>query len=223
MRVLLVEDEAELAALVAARFGEGGLIVDQFGCLADALEAVATTGYSLAVCDRRLPDGDGADLVGVLRRSQPDCPVILLTAMDSLNDRIDGLDAGADDYITKPFAFDELMARVRVQLRRSQGGRAMPVAEVGGLRFDLSSREVWVDGEPLALHRRELALLGALVARAGRVVTRDSLTEQVYGFDDDIQSNALDAMVSRLRRRLESAGVMIHTIRGVGYMLTKAP
>lgn len=222
MRVLLVEDEAELAALVAAKFGENGLIVDRFGCLADAVEAVETTAYSLAVCDRRLPDGDGADLVATLRRLQPDCPVILLTAMDAIGDRIDGLDAGADDYITKPFAFDELMARIRVQLRRTQGTRAMAVTQVGSLRFDLSSREVWVEDQPLTLHRRELALLGALMTRSGRVVTRESLIGQVYGFDDEIQSNALDAMVSRLRRRLESAGVAVHTIRGVGYMLTKA-
>lgn len=220
MRVLLVEDETEMAGLIAGRLAAHGLIVDHFTCLAEAEEAVVGAPYGLAICDRRLPDGDGARLVAVLRRHRPDCAVILLTAMDAVGERIDGLDAGADDYISKPFHFDELMARIRVQLRR-HGPHVLPGIEIGRVRFDPSSREAWLDDRPMLLPRRELALLGALMARGGRVVPRDLLTEQIYGYDDEIQSNALDALVSRLRRRIEGAGLAIHTIRGVGYMLAK--
>lgn len=222
MRLLLVEDEPELAATIAARLISEGFVVDAFGTLGDAIEAVMTTEYRAVLLDRRLPDGDGLSLLPVLRTRPATPPVIVLTALDDVPDRVAGLDAGAADYLIKPFAFDELLARLRVLFRRSDGSAAPDAPmTIGGLSYDLSRREPSVGGKALNLPRRELAILDALVRRAGRVVLREHLESQVYGFDDDIRSNALEAHISRLRRRLTDAGagVTVHGIRGVGYML----
>lgn len=223
MRILLVEDEPELAATTAARLTSEGFVVDQLGTLGDAIEAVMTTQYRAVLLDRRLPDGDGLSLLPVLRTRPSPPPVIVLTALDEIPDRVAGLDAGAEDYLIKPFAFAELLARLRVLFRRdgTPSSGPGPNVTIGKLVYDLGSREAEVDGASLGLPRRELAILDVLVRRAGRVVLREHLEEQVYGFDDDIQSNALEAQISRLRKRLTDAGagVAVHGIRGVGYML----
>lgn len=222
MRLLLVEDEPELAAAIAARLTSEGFVVDAFGTLGDAIEAVMTTEYRAVLLDRRLPDGDGLSLLPVLRTRPATPPVIVLTALDDVPDRVAGLDAGAADYLIKPFAFDELLARLRVLFRRSDASAAPDSAvTIGRLSYDLSRREPSVGAKALNLPRRELAILDALVRRAGRVVLREHLESQVYGFDDDIRSNALEAHISRLRKRLTDAGagVTVHGIRGVGYML----
>jgi len=223
MRILLVEDEPELAATTASRLTTEGFVVDQFGTLGDAIEAVMTTQYRAVLLDRRLPDGDGLSLLPVLRTRPSPPPVIVLTALDEIPDRVAGLDAGAEDYLIKPYAFDELLARLRVLFRRdgTASSWSAPNVKVGNLAYDLSAREATVDGASLALPRRELSILDVLVRRVGRVVLREHLEEQVYGFDDDIQSNALEAQISRLRKRLADAGagVVVHGIRGVGYML----
>ncbi|PWB94275.1 response regulator [Methylosinus sporium] len=223
MRVLLVEDETEMAHALALRLGRSGFIADHVGALVDAREALACHRYGLAILDRRLPDGDGLELLPELRRLQPDARILILTACEAVSERVSGLDAGADDYLAKPVDFDELMARVRACLRRALGAVAPPVV-IGRLSFDLAAREVFVDGAPAVLHRRELALLETLVRSAGRIVLRARLVEEVYGFDDNVDVNALNILVSRLRKRLGDLGaeVEIHSARGIGYMLARA-
>lgn len=223
MRVLFVEDEPEMARLVAVNVGAAGFTVDRVTSIGDADAALKVARYALVLLDRRLPDGDGLTLIGRVRRTQPGVPVIVLSALDAVHDRVRGLDKGADDYLPKPFDTDELLARIRAALRRPGAEDAPPVA-CGRLAFDLSSRSVTIGGAPLTLKRRELALLESLIRRAGRVVQRETLVEEIYGFDDDIQSNTLDAHVSRLRNRLSDLGaeVLIHPIRGVGYLLDRA-
>ena len=223
MRILLIEDEPAMARLVAEHVKANGFVVDQVGLIGDAEAALAVARYELVLLDRRLPDGDGITLLGRIRREQPGAGVIVLTALDAVRDRIRGLDAGADDYLVKPFDADELMARMRAALRRP-GGEAPPPIICGRLAFEPASREVTVAGERVILKRRELALLECLMRRVRRVVQRETLIEEVYGFDDEIQSNTLDAHVSRLRSRLAdlAAGIAIHPVRGVGYFIDEA-
>jgi DNA-binding response OmpR family regulator len=220
MRLLIVEDESELAALVAAALRKAGLIADVVGTLEDALTATAAVDYDAAVLDLGLPDGDGTALLRALRDRRSGTSVLVLTARDALESRIAGLDAGADDYLLKPFHTEELLARVRALLRRPRGPLATRLA-LGNVAFDPASREAEVATRPVALPRRELALLELLLRRAGRVVTREVIESQIYGFEDEVGPNALEVQVHRLRRRLAEAGatVTIHTLRGVGYMI----
>jgi len=224
VRVLLVEDEPELGATLAARLNGEGFVVDHMSSLGEAIEAVMGADYRAVLLDRRLPDGDGLSLLPVIRTRKSPPPVIVLTAMDDVPDRVAGLDAGAEDYLLKPFAYAELLARLRVLLRRSGVEALANRVTLGRLEYDLSAREPSVAGTSLVLPRRELAILDTLMRRAGRVVLREHLEAQVYGFDDEISSNALEAHVSRLRRRLADAraGVILHGVRGVGYMLRVA-
>lgn len=224
MRVLLVEDEPDMARALGLRLGRSGFIVDHVSALDDARAALSCHRYALALVDRRLPDGDGLYLLPELRRLEPGIRILVLTACEAVTDRICGLDAGADDYLAKPFDVDELMARIRACLRRP-GREPPPPVVIGALSFDLASREVSVGGRPVVLHRLELALLETLVRHAGRIVLRDKLHDEVYGFDDNVQGNALNILVSRLRKRLQdlNASVEIHAARGIGYMLTKYP
>lgn len=212
-----------MSALVARNVGAAGFAVDRVASVADADAALAVARYALVLLDRRLPDGDGLTLMRHIRRAQPGVPVIVLSALDGVVERVRGLDEGADDYLSKPFDTDELLARIRAALRRPGAEDAPPIL-CGRLGFNPSTRMVTIDGAPLALKRRELAVLESLVRRVGRVVQRDTLIEEVYGFDDDIQSNTLDAHVSRLRARLAELGadVLIHPVRGVGYLLDRA-
>lgn len=220
MRVLLVEDEPEMAAVLLAALRNSNIITDHVATIAAAKEAVRLNSYDALLLDRSLPDGDGVELIAEARRGQQAVPVIMLTARGDLRDRIEGLDLGADDYLAKPFAVEELLARLRAILRRP-GAIETESLCMGRLHFDLRNREARIDDTPLELPRRELLVLEALMRRGGRTVERSSLEEAVYGMDDEIQSNALDAHVSRVRRKLEAAGaaVEIHTIRGVGYLI----
>ncbi len=195
-------------------------IVDHVSMLADAEEAARNLPYDVILLDRQVPDGDGLAIIPKLRAAGIATPVIVLTARGDLDDRIDGLDTGADDYLVKPFAVEELLARLRAVLRRPGDVRS-EVVSLGRLSYDFGCHDVLIDGERLELPRRELLVFEALARRIGRTVPRHALEEAVYGFADDIQSNTLDAHVSRLRRKLASveAGLEIHPVRGIGYLM----
>ena len=198
-----------------------GFAVDAVGRGEDALAALAAVAYDALVLDLGLPDLDGTEVLAALReRGAGGLPVLVLTARDALDDRVRGLDAGADDYLVKPFALAELEARLRAVLRRP-GGRGGSVHACGRLGFDAAARAAAVDGSPLDLPRREAALLEELLRAAGRVVVKDLLEERLYGADEPVTPNALEATASRLRRRLAEAGagVRVETKRGIGYRL----
>jgi len=223
MRVLLVEDEPEMASALAAALTRHDIVVDHAPTLAAAERALMASVHDAVLLDRQLPDGDGLDLIPKLRARAVETPIIVLTARGELVDRIAGLDTGADDYLAKPFAVEEVLARLRAVLRRPSN--VVPDAiRIGRLVFDLAHREASVDETPLVLPRRELLVLETLLRRRGRTVLRGALEEAVYGFDDEVQSNALDTHVSRLRSKLACANaqVEIHGIRGVGYLLREA-
>jgi DNA-binding response OmpR family regulator len=218
MRVLLVEDEKDMAAVLTASLSRHDIVVDHARTLEIAEEASRSGVHDAVLLDRTLPDGDGLSLIPMLRRERPGVPVIVLSALGSPDHRVAGLDHGADDYLAKPFSTDELLARLRAVMRRpAQLGESL--VTVGNLQFNLTQRQAEIDGQPLDLTRRELLALEILVRRTGRTVSRSALEEAVYGYDDEIASNSLDAHISRLRRKLESAGVEIHALRGLGYLL----
>jgi DNA-binding response OmpR family regulator len=223
VRVLLVEDEDEFAATLRGALQRERFVVDHADRLSVAKESVLSGSYDLVLLDRTLPDGDGLSLVSTVRAENPGIPIIVLSARGEVFDRVAGLDEGADDYLIKPFALDEMFARIRAVRRRPTdlGGEEI---RVGSLVFDITNDEASVDGVRLELPRRELRVLATLVRRRGRTVLRESLEKAVYGYDDDVQSNTLDSHVSRLRRRLAEAGaqIEIHAIRGVGYLLRVA-
>jgi DNA-binding response OmpR family regulator len=196
MRILLVEDEIEFADTVRGALERERFVVDHVDRLTLAREAARSVSYDLVLLDRTLPDGDGLSLVAALRAGNPGLPIIVLSARGELLDRVVGLDEGADDYLVKPFALEEMFARMRAVSRRPA---------------DLGAEEIMVGA----------LVLAALVKRRGRTVLRESLERAVYGFDDEVQSNTLDSHISRLRRKLTEAGarIEIHAIRGVGYLL----
>jgi len=225
MRVLLVEDHGAMREMIAAHLRERGFAVDPVACGEDALAATATAAYDAVILDLGLPDMDGMAVLRRLRGGRhPDVPALILTARDSVEARVGGLDAGADDYILKPFDLAELDARLRAVLRRP-GARREPVHLFGDLRFDTASRTASAAGTDLDLTRREASLLEELIRAAGRIVVKDALEDRLYGFDDDVSGNALEATVSRLRRKLASTGsmVQVEATRGIGYRLVAAP
>jgi two-component system OmpR family response regulator len=224
MKLLLAEDDRLLGQSLENRLHAAGFVVDWVVTGEEAEAAAATSPYPLAILDRRLPDGDGISRIAALRHFRPDIRIIVLTALDATLEKIGGLNAGADDYLTKPIDPDELIARVRAALRRP-GGAVQPPVECGNLSYDPQNREFRVGGKPVIFKRRELLILETLVMRARRVVQRQIFMDQVYGFNEDVQSNTLEAQISRLRVKLGElgAGVIIHPVRGVGYMLTEAP
>ncbi|WP_218838539.1 response regulator transcription factor [Halopseudomonas pelagia] len=223
VRILLVEDELQLAETLRAALERERFIVDHADRLASAREAALLTSFDLVLLDRTLPDGEGLALVPVLRANNPGLPIIVLSARGEVSDRILGLDEGADDYLIKPFALDEMLARIRA-IRRRPADLAGEEIRAGSLVFDLSNEEVAVAGVRMELPRRELRVLAALLKRRGRTVLRESLEQAVFGFDDEVQSNTLDSHISRLRRKLQEtgAGIEIHAIRGVGYLLRES-
>jgi two-component system OmpR family response regulator len=223
MRLLLVEDEPDMAALVRAALAKHDFVTDCVPSIEFAIEAIETVAHDLIILDRQLGDGDGASLIAHIRKRRPHTPIVVLSAMGGTNDRIEGLNLGADDYLAKPFVVDELVARLRAVLRRPSQVETAPLS-MGNLSLDLNHGEVFVDGGKVDLPRREYLVLESLMRRAGRTVRRAVLEEDVYGSDDEIQSNSLEAHISRLRRKLADAGssVEIHPVRGVGYLLRQS-
>lgn len=219
MRVLLVEDHVPLADAVSDALRRAGFTVDHAASADDAVEMAALADHALVILDRGLPDGDGLRVLPKLRDNGR-VPVIVLTARDQLADRLAGLDGGADDYVVKPVEMPELVARCRAVLRRP-GDRSGTTLRIGPLELDTAARSATVHGAAVALGRREVTVLEHLMRATGRVVPRGALEEAVYGFDDDVGQNALDASVSRLRRALKAAGcpTPIVTVRGLGWML----
>ncbi|HEX4741795.1 MAG TPA: response regulator [Caulobacteraceae bacterium] len=220
MRLLVVEDEARICELIEEGLKEAGFVVDAVGALGDAELALAGVPYDIIILDLGLPDGDGLVLLQTLGRAAERPPVLVLTARDSVEDRVSGLDAGADDYLIKPFAMVELVARVKALLRRP-GGALGVLLEAGNLSLDTVGRDVKVGDQVLALPRQELAILEHLMRRLGRVVPKVVLEEKLYGMGDELGSNAIPVHVHHLRRRLGEAHAdcVIHTVRGVGYFL----
>ncbi len=221
MRVLLVEDHHAMRELIAGHLRGRGLAVDAVERGDEALAAMAVAGYDAVILDLGLPDMDGMEVLRRLRGSrQPGLPALILTARDSIEARVGGLDAGADDYILKPFDLAELEARLRAVLRRP-GLRREAVHRHGDLSFEPASRTAAVDGTRLDLTRREASVLEELIRAAGQIVVKDALEDRLYGFDDDVSGNALEASVSRLRRKLATAGSAtgIEATRGIGYRL----
>ena len=196
------------------------VLADHVSTISDADVLARDGSYDVLVLDRRLPDGEGLNLVSALRRSKHSVPILVLTALGSVDHRVDGLDAGADDYLAKPFAIEELLARLRALHRRCPS-ISDRYAIFGNLSIDQRSNEVSVAGSILELRRREYLALEALMRRPNRIVTRSNLIEAVYTLDDEIESNALDAHISRIRKKLAQAGatVEIRAVRNIGYLI----
>lgn len=215
---MIIEDDAALARGISALLRAGGHAVDHVATGEDALSVVGSEPYALVILDVGLPDIDGFTILAELRRRGDRTPVLMLTARDALDDRVRGLDLGADDYLRKPFEPEELEARVRA-LGRRRGGDPTPQITVGALTINRSTGIADVAGRPLDLRRRELAVLDALATRAGQVVPRERLIGEVFGFDEPVGGNAIEVHITRLRGKLAPDGPGIRTIRGVGYML----
>jgi len=220
MRVLIVEDDAGIASGLAATLKSSGYAVDVTPTLALATAALRVEPFDLVLLDLGLPDGDGLDWLRAVRQSGQVMPVLIMTARDSLPDRVAGLDEGADDYVVKPFEPEELLARMRVALRRSEG-RASPLLHHGELMVDPAAHTVTRNGEPVVLRAKEFALLLALLRGSGQVLSRQRLEQALYGFDEVLDSNALEVHMHHLRRKLGDDWVK--TVRGVGYFVPVPP
>ena len=224
MRVLVVEDDPTIASFVAKGLEEAGFAVDVAGDGDRGLHLAATVPYDAAVLDIMLPGRDGLSIIEDLRRRRVNVPVLILSARHSVDDRVRGLQAGGDDYLTKPFAFSELLARVQALIRRSHGSPDPTRLVVGDLTLDLVSRKVDRAGRPLDLRPREFALLEYLMRNAGRVVSKTMIMEHVWNYSFDPRTNVVDVLVFRLRERVDKDfdKKMIQTVRGIGYVLQEA-
>ncbi|MBG4599185.1 response regulator [Pseudomonas aeruginosa] len=219
MHVLLTEDDDLIASGIVAGLNAQGLTVDRVASAADTQALLQVARFDVLVLDLGLPDEDGLRLLQRLRQQGVDLPVLVLTARDAVTDRVAGLQAGADDYLLKPFDLRELGARLHTLQRRS-AGRGVNVIEHGRLSYDPSTRETWLDGRPVELSRREQALLQALLNNRGRILSGEQLKDSVYGFGDEVESNALNVHIHHLRRKLGNA--IVQTVRGLGYRLGPA-
>lgn len=218
MRLLIVEDDAALTRGLLKAFRGDGLAVDHVSCGQDALDLVKIEPYSALILDLGLPDLDGLTVLKRMRAMQITTPILILTARDGTSDRVNGLDHGADDYLSKPFAVKELEARVRALIRRGQGSPD-PILTLGLLKFDRTTGAAYLGDDILELTRRERSVLETLVSRAGTVVPKTRLAAAVFAYDDAVSPNALEVYVARLRRKLENSGLEILTVRGLGYLL----
>jgi two-component system OmpR family response regulator len=225
MRILLIEDDSSVAQFIVRGFREGGHTIDHADNGKDGLFLATTEDYDALIVDRMLPKVDGLSIIRTLRASDDHTPALILSALGQVDDRVKGLQAGADDYLTKPFAFSELEARLDALARRSQG-KATTETElsVGDLEMDLLSREVRRGGKTIALQPRDFQLLEYLMRHAGQVVTRTMLLESVWDYHFDPQTNVIDVHISRLRAKVDKEfdSQLIQTIRGAGYKIDAA-
>ena len=219
MRLLVVEDDEILRDAVETGLALAGFTVDAVDTIEDARAAAAGWTYDAVVLDLTLPDGDGLDLLENWRKQGSAVPVLLLTARNAIQDRIAGLDGGADDYLGKPFDLNELAARVRAIARRAQG-RATPLLQNGEVCLDPARREVIKSGRPVSLSRREFTILQAMMEQPGRLLSRAQLEERLYGWQEEVESNAVEVHIHNLRAKLGRE--MIETIRGEGYRVSRA-
>jgi two-component system OmpR family response regulator len=223
MRILIAEDDEVLADGLCRAMRQAGYAVD---CVGDGLDAdlmlKGEQPFDLAILDLGLPRLDGLQVLRSLRERNRQVPVIILTARDGVEDRVKGLDLGADDYLVKPFSLPELEARVRALLRRGQCG-VNPVFTYGALTFDSIGRRAAINGEALELTPRELGVLEALMSYIGWVVSKEQMLERLYSYSEEASGNAIEVYIHRLRKKIEPAGVTIRTIRGLGYIIDKAP
>lgn len=223
MRILVVEDNKELVGLLAKALGRAGLDVDSTGNAGDAEICLKTMHYAAVVLDLGLPDADGLAVLDQMQRRRDRTPVLILSARGGLDDRVTGLHKGASDYVVKPFAMDELVARLQALLRRSPGPQGNVLA-LGNVSFDSEGPQATVGGKLLLLPAREAEVLEILLKRSGRTVSHEALESQVFGMSQNVSSNAIEVYIHRLRHMLADAGanVAIHTIRGVGYLMEVA-
>ena len=224
MKILLIEDDGKAARLLSKGLAEEGFVVDVARSAQEADEAVTATEHDLIILDWLLPDKDGLTVCRELRERRVSTPILMLTARDAVKDRVTGLNAGADDYLTKPFVFDELIARVHALLRRSELTRPV-VITVSDLALDPLSHRVTRAGVPIGLTPKEYAILESLMRQAGVVVSRSRLAERVWADEAEVDDNLVDVHVSRLRRKIDAPGMvaLIHTVRGRGYLLGIEP
>ena len=222
MRVLLVEDNAELADLLVPALNRHGFAADVMNSAANAEEAMATTSYAAVILDLGLPDEDGLLLLKRLRKAGANVQVLILTARGSVADRVDGLQAGADDYLTKPFAVEELAARLQALLRRP-GEMLSQSLKVGELSLDPQSRQVAIAGRPEPFSAREVDILEQLMRRTGRVVQKGYVEDHLFGLNAPVGSNAVEVAIHRLRKHLQAldARAAVHTVKGVGYFIAE--
>jgi two-component system OmpR family response regulator len=220
MRILLVEDDSMLADAVARALRQSAHSVQTARNGLEADQALAANRYDLLLLDVGLPKMDGFEVLKRLRQRRSSVPVLILTVRDAVEDLVKGLDLGADDYLTKPFELAELEARVRALLRRANA-TAQPDLVHGRLRLDVAGRRLYCDDRPLELSARELGVVELLMMKEGRVVTRQQIAEQLYGWEDDSTSNAIEVFIYRLRRKLEPSGMDIRTVRGMGYLIDR--
>lgn len=225
MRLLLIEDDRKIAAFVAKGLREAGYAVDHEADGEAGLHRALTDSFDAAIIDIMLPGRDGLAVIEELRRNKINLPVIILSAKRSVDDRVRGFQTGSDDYLTKPFAFSELLARVQALIRRSTGTTEPVTLEYEGLSLNLLTREVSRDRKKLELQPREFSLLECLLRNAGKVVSKTMLMEHVWDYNFDPQTNIVEARISRLRDKVDEGFdvKLIHTIRGAGYVLRKNP
>ena len=222
MRLLIVEDNVRLAGLVAKLVGDHGLTADIAASVDEAHTALGLVDYDVVLLDLSLPDGDGQEIMTAIRRKQCHAYVLVVTARGDVVTRVQSLNAGADDYIVKPFSDDELIARIRAVGRRSRQIRETNIS-VGNVQLDTESLTLTVAGRVVKLSRREMSVLSSLLGQHGRVLPKEKLEQAVYSLDNEVTGNAVEAAVSRLRRRLEAEGATVDLIamRGIGYILTE--
>lgn len=222
MRLLVVEDNQQLAEMLSHGLQTAGYETDRLATSAEARAALTTTRYAALILDLGLPDGDGLSILREIRHRKDPLPVLVLTARGGVHDRVSGLRSGADDYLVKPFDFEELLARLEALLRRP-GQLLGSSLQAGNLAFDTESRQAFIDDKPQVLSARETAVLELLMRRKGRVVSKKLVEDQIFGLSGEVASNAVEVYVHRLRKQLSEHGakIVIHTVRGVGYLLAE--